>query len=147
MNPLDFFSYIQLTIFILGVLTILIAGYQDKKSRLAPAIYFSPTLIGFGLNPLLGLVGMVGTMIALFLWKDSWNEKIGLADALLFFVIIMCVTNLVTIMFTSIIVLGVLFELLLLKKEKQPLVWLTAKWILITLILFISFSLLQWWFL
>lgn len=146
MNLTSFFGYIQLVIFVLGVITILIAGYQDKKSRLAPAIYFSPTLIGFGLNPLLGLVGLVGTMIGLFFWKDSWNEKIGLADALLFFVIIMCVTNLTTIMFASIITMGVLFELLLLKKEKQPLVWLTAKWILITLILFVSFSILMWWF-
>jgi hypothetical protein len=95
-------------------------------------------LIGFGLNPILGLIGLVGTMLGLFFWKDEWNEKVGLADALLFLTILLCLTNLVTIMFASLITMGVLFELLFLKhRDKQPLVWITAKWILIMLVLLV----------
>lgn len=128
---------LQIVLFILGVFTIVIAGVQDRKTRLAPAIYLSPTLIGFGLNPYLGLIGLVLTMISLFLWKDEWNESFGLADALLFLSVIMCTLNLNTVFFVIAITAGVMFELLLKKREgKQPLVWLYAKWICIIFVIF-----------
>jgi len=143
MNILELPTYIQLAIFILGVFTILIAGVQDKKSRLAPAIYYSPTLIGFGLNPYLGVVGLVLTMLGLFFWKEKWNESFGLADALLGLSVLFCCLNINTLYFVLPITAGVLLELIFLRniKEKQPLVWLYAKWIFIIFALFIMFSL------
>jgi len=142
------FNYLQLAIFILGVLSILIAGYQDKKTRIAPAIYLSPTLIGFGLNPLLGLVGFGLTIFGLFFWKDKWNEVFGFADALFFLCILFCCLNLNTLFFVLPISVGVVLELFLRKsKDKVPLVWVYAKWILITLVLFVITMLLKGWLL
>jgi hypothetical protein len=130
------------------VLSILIAGYQDKKTRIAPAIYLSPTLIGFGLNPMLGLIGLIFTMLGLFLWKDSWNEVFGLADALFFLCILFCCLNPNTLFFVFPISVAVVLELVLRKsKDKVPLVWVYAKWILITLVLFVILMLLKGWLL
>jgi hypothetical protein len=142
MNIPELTSYLQLAIFILGVFTILIAGVQDKKSRLAPAIYYSPTLIGFGLNPYLGVVGLVLTMLGLFFWKEKWNESFGLADALLGLAVLFCCLNINTLYFVLPITAGVLIELIFWRKfnEKQPLVWLYAKWIFIIFNLFIMIS-------
>lgn len=142
MNPPELFTYLQLGIFILGVLTILIAGYQDKKTRTAPAIYLTPTLIGFGLNIGLGLIGLIITIITIFFWKEKWNETFGLADALLYVAIFMCLTNPITLLFVIPINVGVIIELTILKNAKVPLIWVYAKWITIILILAVLFLLL-----
>jgi hypothetical protein len=135
------FANLQLIIFILGTFIIVIAGFQDRKSRLAPAIYFAPTLIGFGLNIYLGVVGLVLTMLGLFFWKDEWNKSFGLADALLFLCLLMSMLSTFVLPFTIVITSGVLIELFLNKsKEKVPLVWLYAKWICITFTIFMLLS-------
>ena len=137
MSPEEIFSYLQLAIFILGVLTILIAGLQDKKTRRAPAIYFTPTMIGFGINPFLGLIGLIGTITALFFWKDEWNQKIGLADALLFFTLLICMCNPLTLIFATLITAAFLTDLIWIQKRRSeaPLIYIFAKWIIIVGIL------------
>jgi hypothetical protein len=127
------FEYLQLAIFLIGIISIIIAGYQDKKNRLAPAIYVTPTLIGFGINPLLGVVGLVGTMLALVFYKESWNEKLGLADLLLFYTLILAMFNPVTLIFVLLITGAFIVDLLWIQKTtiNAPLIYIFSKWLII----------------
>jgi hypothetical protein len=81
-------------------------------------------------------------MLGLFFWKEKWNESFGLADALLGLAVLFCCLNINTLYFVLPITAGVLIELIFWRKfnEKQPLVWLYAKWIFIIFSLFIMIS-------
>ena len=133
MNPEIILLYLQIGMFIIGVITILIAGLQDKKNRIAPAIYLTPTLIGFAINPFLGLAGLVLTITSLFLWKDQWNKKLGLADALLFLTILFTLFNPLTLVFAMLITTTFLIDLLFIQKtmNNAPIIWIFAKWLTI----------------
>ncbi len=139
---------IQLGTLIVGVISILVAGLQDKKNRLAPAIYLSPALIGFAINPLLGLIGVIGTTAALFLWKDEWNKKVGLADVLLFFTLFLSLANMITLTITLLTSACVYLDLMYLQKknEPQPIVWIFAKWLGLILTLGLALSIHGWFF-
>lgn len=137
------FEHLQLGIFIIGIISILVAGLQDKKSRLAPAIYITPTLIGFGLHPLLGVIGLVGTMLAITFYKNDWNEKLGLADLLLYFTLLLTLFNPITLMFTTLLIGCFIIDLLWIQKTttNAPLIWIFSKWLIIILVSGITITL------
>jgi hypothetical protein len=103
----------------------------------------SPTLIGFGLNIGLGLIGLIITVLAIVFWKESWNKTFGLADALLYLTLFMCLSNQNTILLVLPVLTGVVAELFFLKKmdDEVPLIWIYSKWIAIMLILTVFYLL------
>ncbi|MEI7961179.1 MAG: hypothetical protein WCI04_02485 [archaeon] len=127
------FEYLQITIFAIGILTIIIAGLQDKKNRLAPAIYATPALIGFAINPQLGIIGGTIAILLILIYKEEWNKKIGLADTLLFLTLLLALFNPITLAFTILLSTCFLIDLILIQKPNTnlPLIWIFSKWLLI----------------
>lgn len=123
---------IILLILLIGILLLIGAGYQDLQQRKAPFMYFVPTLIGFGLSPFLGAVGLVGSIALYTFWNDDWNLKFGLADALLILTAFICLLDSTTYIFV-LATTGLTLFLDLLQKENKdiPLVWVAVKNMLI----------------
>lgn len=123
---------ITLLILTMGILLLIGAGYQDLQQRKAPFMYFAPSLIGFGLNPFLGAVGLIGTITLYIFWNDDWNLKFGLADALLILTAFICLLDSTTYIFV-LATTGLTLFLDLLQKENKdiPLVWVAVKNMLI----------------
>lgn len=119
---------------VLGIVSLIVAGWQDKQNRIAPAIYFSPTLFGFAFNPILGLIGLILTIVFYKFWSEEHDKYVGLGDVLLLFSVIFALFNaftswimIVTLIFTAI-------DLIVFTKEqKVALIWVLTKWL--TLIL------------
>lgn len=128
MTPLEL---IQIGLLICGILSLFIAGIQDKKNRIAPAIYLTPTLIGMGIWIPLGVLALVITFIGIIFWKDKWNEKLGLADVLLYLTFLIGLFSSVTLIGVILINLFIFFDLVIQKKvytkEPVPMVWMAAK--------------------
>lgn len=117
---------------VIGIASILIAGYEDKKNRLAPAIYASPLLIGFALNPMLGLIGAVGTFIIYKAWQEKWDKYFGMADLILLFTLIIALFNPFTFVASVFVCILMLIDIKFFQKEKElPLIWIAAKWIFV----------------
>jgi len=117
---------------VIGIASILIAGWEDKKNRLAPAIYASPLLIGFALDPMLGLIGAAGTFLIYKSWQDKWDEHFGMADLILLFTLIIALFNPFTFIASVFICILMLIDIKFFQKEKElPLIWIAAKWIFV----------------
>lgn len=123
---------ITLLILTMGILLLIGAGYQDLQQRKAPFMYFVPTLIGFGLSPFLGAVGLIGSIALYTFWKEDWNLKFGLADALLILTAFICLLDSTTYIFV-LATTGLTLFLDLIQKENKdiPLVWVAVKNMLI----------------
>lgn len=128
---------ITLLILLTGILLLIGAGYQDLQQRKAPFMYFVPTLIGFGLSPFLGAVGLIGSIALYTFWKDDWNLKFGLADALLILTAFICLLDSTTYIFV-IVTTGLTLFLDLIQKENKdiPLVWVAVKNMLIVFFIY-----------
>lgn len=129
---------IILLILLIGILLLIGAGYQDLQQRKAPFMYFVPTLIGFGLSPFLGAVGLIGSIALYTFWNDDWNLKFGLADALLILTAFICLLDSTTYIFVLATTGLTLFLDLILQKENKdiPLVWLAVKNMLIVFFIY-----------
>lgn len=128
---------IILLILLIGILLLIGAGYQDLQQRKAPFMYFVPTLIGFGLSPFLGAVGLIGSITLYTFWNDDWNLKFGLADALLILTAFICLLDSTTYIFV-LATTGLTLFLDLIQKENQdiPLVWVAVKNMLIVFFIY-----------
>lgn len=128
---------ITLLILTMGILLLIGAGYQDLQQRKAPFMYFVPTLIGFGLSPFLGAIGFIGTITLYTFWKNDWNLKFGLADALLILTAFICLLDSTTYIFV-LATTGLTLFLDLIQKENKdiPLVWVAVKNMLIVFFIY-----------
>lgn len=128
---------IILLILLIGILLLIGAGYQDLRQRKAPFMYFVPTLIGFGLSPFLGAFGLIGSIALYTFWKDDWNLKFGLADALLILTAFICLLDSTTYIFV-LATTGLTLFLDLIQKENKdiPLVWVAVKNMLIVFFIY-----------
>ena len=128
---------ITLLILLIGILLLIGAGYQDLQQRKAPFMYFVPTLIGFGLSPFLGAVGLIGSIALYTFWKEEWNLKFGLADALLILTAFICLLDSTTYIFV-LATTGLTLFLDLIQKENKdiPLVWVAVKNMLIVFFIY-----------
>lgn len=128
---------ITLLILTMGILLLIGAGYQDLQKRKAPFMYFVPTLIGFGLSPFLGAIGFIGTITLYIFWKNDWNLKFGLADALLILTAFICLLDSTTYIFV-LATTGLTLFLDLIQKENKdiPLVWVAVKNMLIVFFIY-----------
>lgn len=128
---------ITLLILTMGILLLIGAGYQDLQQRKAPFMYFVPTLIGFGLSPFLGAVGLIGSIALYTFWNDDWNLKFGLADALLILTAFICLLDSTTYIFV-LATTGLTLFLDLIQKENKdiPLVWVAVKNMLIVFFIY-----------
>lgn len=128
---------ITLLILLMGILLLIGAGYQDLQQRKAPFMYFVPTLIGFGLSPFLGAVGLIGSIALYTFWQDDFNLKFGLADALLILTAFICILDSTTYIFVLATTgLTLFFDLLQKENKDIPLVWVAVKNMLIVFFIY-----------
>jgi hypothetical protein len=119
---------------VFGVVSLIVAGWQDKLTRIAPAIYFSPILLGFAFNPLMGLVGLILTIVLYKFWGEEYDKYVGLGDVLLLISVIFALINAFTSWIMIVTLVFTLIDLKVFIKElKIPLIWVLTKWL--TLIL------------
>jgi len=130
---------IELLLFVIGILLLISAGIQDLKTRTAYSMYFVPSLIGFGLSPFLGAMGLIGTLTIVIFWNTEWNKVFGLADALLALTAFIGIFNPVGMLIVFITAIFLLIEIFPKRNEPIPLIWYAVK--SFTLALMILFSL------
>ena len=119
---------------VFGVVSLIVAGWQDKHTRIAPAIYFSPILFGFAFNPLMGLIGLILTIVLYKFWSEEYDKYVGLGDVLLLISVIFALINAFTSWIMIATLVFTLIDLKVFTKElKIPLIWVLTKWL--TLIL------------
>ena len=115
---------------VFGVMSLIVAGWQDKNSRIAPAIYLTPTLFGFAYNPLMGLFGLILTICLYKFWTDEHNKYIGLGDVLLTLSVFFAIFNsLVSVLFITVLFFVVIELIILSKEQKVPVIWVLTKWL------------------
>lgn len=122
---------------VLGVVSLIVAGWQDKHTRIAPAIFAAPFFIALSINLFLGLIVGFLSIILVFLWDNKYNSliKMGLGDVFFYiFTILLFFTPLLLINFASLIIV---LPLLYFKKEQEtPLIYYHSIAILISTVIF-----------
>ncbi len=137
---------IEIYIFIIGLICLAIAGYQDFKTRKPIFIMPALTLIGFAINPLLGTITAIFALFTLYSLPDKINKSLGKADIFLigsmFLLLILAQSQLFGILITITCLLTLIGIIIYGKnkpKEMLPLVGLFALSFFIALILNITY--------